>query len=124
MSRLSSGRHFYGIPVPRWPSISKVNSLFNSLRSSSGLVAGKLEYVELRQIGLQKLIGVKNDVFPGERIVTVTSIDTAKFGTSAREITDALLDILAKRHIGVEAAEVQVQANQEVLPVAKLAFLE
>ena len=51
ISRVARGRHFYGVSVPAWPSVAKVNQLFSNLRRNDGLVVGKLEYVELRQVG-------------------------------------------------------------------------
>lgn len=49
---INRGLHFYGVPIPRFPSVAIVNQQLARLRRRDDLVAGKLQYIECRQVGM------------------------------------------------------------------------
>ena len=72
------------------------------------------------------MIGVNNDVYPGERIVTVTSIEQAMATLTPDAIASRLKTQLWRFRITAHAIEAQVKVARSGKPtaVAKLAFSE
>ena len=74
------------------------------------------------------MIGVHNEVYPGEKIVTVAGLNSRRHPSMTRtpdSISTTLTDILYQHRIKIEAVEVQLQHSDggDEKAVAKLAFV-